>query len=94
MVNSCIIFVGKWGSSFLRLVGVIGIPLAIFLMLEYTYGIVVVVVLKGGNYLCVLFVGVCLLAILGVLLEWLYTLGVIFWLLVGYIFVVMGCRLL
>ena len=94
MVNSCIIFVGKWGSSFLRLVGVIGIPLAILLlMLEYAC-VMVVVVLKGGNYLYVLFVGVCLLAILGVFLAWLDTLGLVFWPLVGYIFVVMDCRLL
>ena len=49
LVKSCIIFVGKWGSSFLRLVGVIGLPLAILLlMLEYACVMVVVVVLKGG----------------------------------------------
>lgn len=64
----------------LRLVGVIGIHLAILsLMLEYACDIVVVIVLKACNYLCVLFLSVCMLAVIGIFLIWLDTLGLVFW---------------
>ena len=49
LVSSCIIFCGRCGSSFFRLVVVMGIPLAILsLMMEYACGMVVVVVLWWG----------------------------------------------
>jgi hypothetical protein len=45
LVSFCTIFSGSWRSLFLRLVGVIGIPLVILsLMLEYTSVMIVVIV--------------------------------------------------
>ena len=87
----------RMNRSFLRVVRIIDVPLAkILLMLEYACDMVIVVVLRDGGcrYLCVLLLDMRLLGVFGVVLGWLGILGLVLWSLVGYGFVVVGCRLL